>query len=110
MVSLPRRQSVHSPQGTWCGDYVQAANRIYPIRDEIWRIGGSNAQRDVFLLTLMAALIRAGRHEEARAVLASAAADVPTPSLLLYYGDALDGLGEAQRAEAVRAQARQLVQ
>ncbi|MDD9876270.1 MAG: tetratricopeptide repeat protein [Magnetovibrio sp.] len=92
------------------GDYVQAANRIYPIRDEIWRIGGSNAQRDVFLLTLMAALIRAGRHEEARAVLASAAADVPTPSLLLYYGDALDGLGEAQRAEAVRAQARQLVQ
>jgi hypothetical protein len=37
------------------GDYQKAADSISAVRDHIYRIGGSNAQRDVFQLTLDAA-------------------------------------------------------
>jgi hypothetical protein len=46
------------------GEFAKTIEEIEPIRDQIFRIGGSNAQRDVFNLTLNAAqaqLSEAGR-------------------------------------------------
>jgi hypothetical protein len=37
------------------GDYEKVVHHIDPIRDQIYRIGGSNAQRELFELTLQAA-------------------------------------------------------
>ena len=37
------------------GDYQQTIDLMTPIQDQVYRIGGSNAQRDVFTLTLHAA-------------------------------------------------------
>jgi tetratricopeptide (TPR) repeat protein len=90
-------------------DYDRTADHIYPIRDEIWRIGGSNAQRDVFLLTLVDALLKAGRFEAARTTLAPMVAQTPTPSLLSYFGDTLAALGDENGASTARDQARELV-
>jgi tetratricopeptide (TPR) repeat protein len=41
------------------GEYDRAVALMDPIKDDIWRIGGSNAQRDVFRQTLDAARTRA---------------------------------------------------
>ena len=48
----------------WDEEFDTAADKIGPVIGETWRIGGSNAQRDVFRLTLTNALLRAGRHAE----------------------------------------------
>jgi hypothetical protein len=53
------------------GDYASVVDTLYPVRDLIVRVGGSNAQREVFEDTLLEACIRAGRHEEARPILKS---------------------------------------
>lgn len=52
------------------GEFEEAVANLLPINGELWRIGGSNAQRDVFLLTLGQALINCGRAEEAAPFLA----------------------------------------
>ncbi|MFN0147205.1 MAG: hypothetical protein ACKVT1_11900, partial [Dehalococcoidia bacterium] len=47
------------------GEYGAAADRLTPLAPELVRIGGSNAQREVFEDTLLEACLRAGRFEEA---------------------------------------------
>ncbi|MBA4181942.1 MAG: tetratricopeptide repeat protein 38 family protein [Anaerolinea sp.] len=51
------------------GDYETAVRLLAPIRDEVIRIGGSHAQRDVFEETLLESYLRAGRFEQAEALL-----------------------------------------
>jgi tetratricopeptide (TPR) repeat protein len=51
------------------GDYEATVRRIEPVADQIIRIGGSHAQRDVFEETLLDAYLRTGRHEQAEALL-----------------------------------------
>ncbi len=92
------------------GDFAAAGDYIFPIREQIWRIGGSNAQRDVFHMSLATALIKVGRFEDARDMLNSAIAEFTTPSLLLDLSEALVGLGDTAGAEAAQAQARQMTQ
>lgn len=92
------------------GDYAAAAEHMLPVHDEVWRVGGSNAQRDIFRMTLCAALIGAGRQDEACAMLRPMAKQSPTPLLLCDLGDALAGLGDADGAEAARARAQNLAQ
>ena len=41
--------------------YDDCAALLFPLRAEIWRIGGSNAQRDIVNWTLTAAALHAGR-------------------------------------------------
>lgn len=41
--------------------YDDCVARLFPLRAEIWRIGGSHAQRDIVDWTLTAAALRAGR-------------------------------------------------
>lgn len=49
------------------GDYPTAVGRLAPIADQIVRIGGSHAQREVFEDTLILAQLRAGQTEQAAA-------------------------------------------
>ncbi|HXT07121.1 MAG TPA: tetratricopeptide repeat protein [Roseiarcus sp.] len=58
--------------------YAEAAERILPLRYDVWRIGGSHAQREVVDLTLIAAAERAGESKLARALIAERAALRPT--------------------------------
>ena len=52
------------------GDWMAVIERIEPLLDEVVRIGGSRAQRDLFEHTLLAAYLRAGRADDARRLLA----------------------------------------
>jgi tetratricopeptide (TPR) repeat protein len=45
------------------GAYQQALDRLLPVRFDLWRIGGSNAQRDVVDWTLTEAAVRTGVRE-----------------------------------------------
>jgi len=86
-------------------EFAAAANKIGPVIGEIWRIGGSNAQRDVFRLTLTNALIKANRHGEARDLLEPLVEEGETPSLLRDLAAVYDGLGRCDDAETMRARA-----
>ncbi len=52
------------------GRYDAAIDALAPVQDQLVRVGGSWAQRDLFEHTLLAAYVRAGRPAEARALLA----------------------------------------
>jgi len=52
------------------GRYEDVIRGLAPIVDQVVRVGGSWAQRDLFEHTLLAAYLRAGRTAEARALLA----------------------------------------
>jgi tetratricopeptide (TPR) repeat protein len=45
------------------GDYAQAIEHMLPVRFELWRVGGSHAQRDVFDWTVTEAAVRAGARD-----------------------------------------------
>lgn len=60
------------------GRYAEAVEGILPLRYEVWRIGGSHAQREIVDLTLIAAAERAGESRLLRALLAERAALRPT--------------------------------
>jgi hypothetical protein len=47
------------------GEHSRAADSLLRLEDRMWDVGGSHAQREVFEDTLIHALIRAGRLEEA---------------------------------------------
>ena len=51
------------------GDYDEAADLMGPTYPMLARIGGSHAQREVFEDTLLETYIRAGRYDEAKAML-----------------------------------------
>ncbi len=46
-----------------------AADRLIELDGQVWRLGGSDAQREVIEDTLIAALLAAGRFDEARPVI-----------------------------------------
>jgi hypothetical protein len=52
------------------GRYAEAADWLHPVRARAQRFGGSHAQRDAISLTLAEAALRAGRKEQAAAVIA----------------------------------------
>jgi len=52
------------------GQYEDVIRRLAPVVDQLVRVGGSWAQRDLFEHTLLAAYLRAGRTAEARGLLA----------------------------------------
>ena len=67
------------------------------------RIGGSNAQRDVFRLALTNALLKAGRHAEAFDFREPLIGKVATSSLMRKLAMAYDGPGRDSEAEGLRA-------
>jgi len=59
----------------WRGrDYVRVTQLLGPVRQDLWRVGGSHAQRDLFVLILLACALKTGNKSLADAVLAERAA------------------------------------
>jgi hypothetical protein len=74
-------------------EYAAAVDRLEPLRGEIVRAGGSNAQREVFEDTLLEAYLRSGRFEQAAGFLSARLARRPSERDALL-------LGRAQAAKA----------
>ena len=51
------------------GRWSEGADRLATLDAQVWRLGGSDAQREVVEEARVAALLRAGRYDEARVVL-----------------------------------------
>ena len=62
-------------------DHARVVQRLAPVRGELWRIGGSHAQRDLFTLILLDSAIRAGNPALARTLRAERAALRPNGAL-----------------------------
>ena len=58
-------------------DYAEASDVLLPVRDLIWKTGGSHAQRDVFEQLLIDSVARAGRGALARSLLSERVARRP---------------------------------
>ncbi len=69
-------------------DWSGACDAIAPTFDSLVRIGGSRAQRDLVENTLLAALLRAGRIEEAKAMIARSPERHPTRPVRELFGQA----------------------
>lgn len=63
------------------GDYDEVLALLYPIRRELYRCGGSQAQRDVIHQTLLEAALRANRQDETRCLLSERQAVRPASPL-----------------------------
>ena len=68
------------------GAYTQAVKHLLPARFDLWKMGGSNAQRDVIDWTLAEAAVRAGQRDVALSLaherLASRPDSIPNRRLL----------------------------
>lgn len=53
------------------GRWSEGADRLAVLAPQVWRLGGSDAQREIVEEARIAALLRAGRYDEARALLDS---------------------------------------
>jgi tetratricopeptide (TPR) repeat protein len=88
-------------RGLWAfaqGAYDEAIRWIEPIADQIVRIGGSNAQREVFEDTLLEAYLRAGRYAQAEASLRARLGRRPSARDFFWLGRAQMGSGHMQDA------------
>ncbi len=65
------------------GNYAQVIEHLFPIRRRIHEFGGSHAQRDAVLKTLIEAALRGGRYDLARAILSERISRAPTKSVQL---------------------------
>ncbi|MEK6243211.1 MAG: tetratricopeptide repeat protein [Pseudomonadota bacterium] len=66
----------------WRGkDYARAAQLLAPARKDLWKLGGSHAQRDLFILVLLASALKTGNQALARTVLAERASLRPNGRL-----------------------------
>ena len=92
------------------GDYARVVDLLMPVRYDILKIGGSHAQRDVFVQMLIEAALKDEQFTLARALLAERTALRPqSPSSWKLFARALDGLGDKDRAAAALAQAEALI-
>ncbi len=88
------------------GDYGAAVEGLASVRDDIRRIGGSHAQRDLFDWTLAEAALRAGRAALARDLFAARTERKPT-SIRAWrdLARAREALGDTAAAAEARARA-----
>lgn len=68
------------------GDHARCADRLSPLMDQVVRIGGSGAQRELIEDMLILAQTRAGRPAEARTQLEARLARRPSPRDDLWLG------------------------
>jgi tetratricopeptide (TPR) repeat protein len=88
-------------QGIWAfaqGAYDQAIQWIEPIAEQIIRIGGSNAQREVFEDTLLEAYLRAGHYAPAEAILRRRLGQRPSARDVFWLGRAQMGSDQLENA------------
>jgi len=96
-------------QGIWAfaqGAYDEAIQCIEPVADQIIRIGGSDAQREVFEDTLLEAYLRAGRYAQAEALLRQRLGRRPSARDSFWLGRAQMGSGQVQSARLSLEEAR----
>ena len=92
------------------GRYGEAADLLLPIRYQVYRIGGSHAQRDLFAQLLIGAVLADGRYDLARALTSERLQRRPGSARnWTLYADALAGLGDAAGAKAARAKAGEVL-
>ena len=92
------------------GAYEAAADRLAPILPELHRTGGSHAQRDVIVQTLIEAALRGGRTALARDLLERRTAERPTIAQgWRDYARALEATGDAAAADSARERAESLL-
>ncbi|MCR9254865.1 MAG: tetratricopeptide repeat protein [Alphaproteobacteria bacterium] len=86
--------------------YADAVDHLLPVRYRTHRLGGSHAQRDVILWTLLEAALRGDRYKLALALANERCALKPTsPVNWTFRARALEALGDATEAKRARAQA-----
>jgi tetratricopeptide (TPR) repeat protein len=92
------------------GDYARAIEALHPVRHTIRRIGGSHAQRDLFEGMLIDSVLRAGRFDQAKALLADRLQHRPRNAWgWRHYAQVLDRLGDGDGAATARATAERLI-
>jgi tetratricopeptide (TPR) repeat protein len=85
------------------GNFAKVIEYLFPIRRRIHEFGGSHAQRDAVLKTLIEAALRGGRFDLARAMLSERISVRPrSPYNWLKHAAALEGLGEVTKAMLAR--------
>ena len=91
-------------------DYARAIEALLPVRHTIRRIGGSHAQRDLFEEMLINSVLRAGRFDQAKALLANRLQRRPRNAWgWRHYAQVLDRLGDGDGAAGARATAERLI-
>jgi hypothetical protein len=83
------------------GDYQAAIQRLEPLGQQLVRLGGSHAQREVFEDTLLQAYLRTGRGEQAAALLQARLSRRASDRDVVWLEQARvsDGEGGASRTE-----------
>ena len=90
-------------------EYSKLVEIMSDARYRMVPLGGSWAQRDVWVRMLIDAAIRDGQHAYARTLLAERTVDCPTSApTWKMYANALDACGESGEAKAARARATEL--
>jgi len=88
------------------GDYAQVVDLLQPIRYDFLTLGGSHAQRDLFVETLINAALKSRQFILARSLLSERTAlRARSPSSWRQLAAAHEGLGDKQRARAAEANA-----
>jgi hypothetical protein len=90
------------------GEYNRVIEYLFPIRRHLHEFGGSHAQRDAVLRTLLEATLRAGNHTLAQNILSERISVRPkSPYNWLKQATLLDQIGASARAALARATAAQ---
>ncbi|PZA07978.1 MULTISPECIES: tetratricopeptide repeat protein [unclassified Meiothermus] len=88
------------------GQYRRVVELLYPIRRRLHEFGGSHAQRDAVLRTLLEAAIRGGEYALSQALLGERISVKPrSPYNWLKQAQLLERVGESAKAELARKNA-----
>jgi tetratricopeptide (TPR) repeat protein len=92
------------------GDYLSASDMLFPVRSEIWKVGGSHAQRDLFEQLLIDSTMRSRRNERAKQLLSERTARRPHDIWSWKnLGNVLEACGEAEAAVEARSKFAKLI-
>ena len=85
------------------GDHAAASRELAAVRDNVWRIGGSHAQRDLFEKMLIDSALRAGEVGKARSLLDQRLIQRPRNAWgWQHLAQVMDQLGDEPAAAAAR--------
>jgi tetratricopeptide (TPR) repeat protein len=101
-VLIPLCEGIIAYEG---GDYDKATDLLWPRRHDIVKIGGSNAQRDLFAQIICDAAVHSSQRHVARSLLSERVCGRRTKKRnWQLYSELLAELGETERAAAARKQ------
>lgn len=106
LVGIPLAEAIVAYRA---GRFAEVVDRLAPLRYDLPKIGGSHAQRDVFVQMLIEAALKAGRFPLARALLSERTAWRPNNAVAWSnLATALAGLNDDAGAARARQQAEAL--